>query len=284
MTKSKFRSNGLIAIFCIIPTFIPSAAIAQWVKSTTPYNDYTFGSLAIMGNTLIADCGGELFRSTDLGNTWLDANDGIEYTSDATTLFPFGPDLFALTGFNIGVAFSDDTAQSWVPRNNHGFVTGGPAMVSIGDTLILSSSQGLWRSLDTGGSWHALPCDFDTTPNTAHFGPDTGVRSLAESGGYIFAGCFLGGIFRSSDGGNTWKNVLYLLGRQNPVLSLAAFGEDIYAGTAATGIFRSSRLRNYLGFIQYWYSIDHPNSSSFISYARRHFCRAACRGWCMEII
>ena len=145
--------------------------------------------------------------------------------------------------YNSGILFSDDTGMSWQQRNNDGYLTGGFAMVSFNATIILGSTQGIWRSVDTGQSWKALPCDYDTTQNTAHFGSDTAVSSLAFDGGYLYAGGYLGGVFRSSDAGMTWQNVLPLdlpAGRGNPVQSLTAYGGNIFAGTYQSGIFRSS--------------------------------------------
>jgi hypothetical protein len=203
---------------------IPGVIRAQWVEDTTPYNDYHFLSLAVMGNNLIAVCGGEVFRSTDLGNTWLDANNGIEYTSDATELFPFGQNLFVLTIYNIGLAISADTAQSWAPRNDRGYLGANmSAIVSFGDTLLVNEAgPGLFRSTDTGNSWERFPSD-------TLFPSDQNIRALTASGGLVYAGCGGGGVFRSSDGGTTWKNVLFLP-KDTIVRCMAAMGSNVYAG------------------------------------------------------
>src|ERR1700733_6910931 len=109
------RRQLLCAILFIAMTHCE--AKSQWVEGTVPYNDYAFLSLALMGNNLIAVCGGEVFRSTDLGNTWVDANNGIEFTSNAEFLMPFGPGVFVGTGFNAAILYSSDTGQSWQVRH-----------------------------------------------------------------------------------------------------------------------------------------------------------------------
>jgi photosystem II stability/assembly factor-like uncharacterized protein len=208
---------------------LPGVIRAQWVEGTTPYQDYTFLSLAVMGNNLIAACGGEVFRSTDLGNTWLDANNGIEYTSDVFELYPFGSDLFVLTIYNIGLAISEDTAQTWQPRNDRGYLGENmSAIVSFGDTILVNEAgPGLFRSTDTGNTWAQFPSD-------TLFPSDQNIRTLTASNGFVYAGCNGGGIFRSSDGGASWKNVL-LLPSDTPVYCMAAMGNYVFAGVGSRG-------------------------------------------------
>ncbi len=227
----------LFAAFFLVPT----RADAQWVKDTSPY--YGFQSLAVMGNNLIAVCGGEVFRSTDLGNTWLDANNGIEYTSDASELYPFGPDLFVLTDYNIGLAISQDTAQTWVPRNDRGYLGANmSAIVSFGDAILVNEAgPNLFRSSDTGKSWTHLPYDSASNPFTS----EQNIRTLTASDGLVYAGCNEGGIFRSSDRGTSWKNVLPLP-MDTPVRCITSMGSYVFAGVGNTAgsflgyIYRSS--------------------------------------------
>lgn len=221
----------LLVAFLILFLFsVPFKACAQWVQLNSPY--YGCFSLAVMGNNLIANCGGELFRSTDLGVTWLDANNGVEYTSDVTFLYPFGPDVFVLTAFNVGVAISEDTGKSWQERNqpylNENMVT----MISFGDTIIASQSEsGMWRSIDTGKHWIMIDTGANGLPIL-----DRSAMSLAASGGYVFQGCDSGGVYRSSDGGGHFKNVLHFPhSRDTIVRCMAAMGSYIFAGVSCLG-------------------------------------------------
>jgi len=235
MLRINFRhpreSIKFLSLFFAVLTLVPERSSGQWVKGTTPYNDYAFLSLAVMGNNLIAVCGGEVFRSTDLGTTWLDANNGIEFTSDAEFLFPYGRGVFVGTIYNAAILYSDDSGQNWQVRNK-GFVSEGCTALSAlgGDTILASAGpSGLYRTTDTGMNWNVIPWD-----STMHIVYDTSARALTSSGGYVYAGCDVGGIFRSSDRGTSWQNVL-LLPRDTPVYSMAALGSYIFAGVGSRG-------------------------------------------------
>jgi len=219
-------------LLLIVLFFASFPAQAQWIDGTVPYNDYAFLSLATMGNNLIAVCGGEVFRSTDLGNTWLDANNGIEYTSDVEMLFTYGSGIFVGTAFNAAILYSNDTGQTWQARHN-GFISegGGPFVQLGGDTIIASAgTSGVYRSIDTGLMWNPI----DTMP--PYLASRQYARCFAASNGYVFAGTFENGIFRSSDAGNTWENIFSALPSDDPVLCLAAMGSCIEFTELVLGI------------------------------------------------
>ena len=64
------------------------------------------------------------------------------------------------------------------------------------------------------------------------------IYSLAISGNNIFAGGYIGGIFLSTDNGNSWaeKNTGLTI---TSIRSLAISGNNIFAGTRGGGIFKT---------------------------------------------
>ena len=72
-------------------------------------------------------------------------------------------------------------------------------------------------------------------------GPEGGyVGSLVVDGKYVFAGCIGGGgVFRSSNSGESWKRVNAGL-TGTDIRALAVYRGCLYAGSATTGLFRSS--------------------------------------------
>ncbi len=109
----------------------------------------------------------------------------------------------------------------------------GPFVFSPADPerVLAASANGVFRSLDGGGSWTRLASGL-TDPN---------VTALVSAGDAVLAGTRRHGLFRSVDRGDTWQPVD--LGIPNQwVLVLAADPADpsrIYAGTADSGVFRS---------------------------------------------
>ncbi|MDP4220145.1 MAG: T9SS type A sorting domain-containing protein [Bacteroidota bacterium] len=93
-----------------------------------------------------------------------------------------------------------------------------------------SWGNGIYKSIDNGASWNALPATVTTSEHTAAIN-FTGIWNLALdtrnlSEDIIYAACY-GGIMRSSDGGTTWTNVL---GDD----SLKCFNSEIVIGSAGT--------------------------------------------------
>jgi photosystem II stability/assembly factor-like uncharacterized protein len=65
------------------------------------------------------------------------------------------------------------------------------------------------------------------------------VSSLAESGAYLFAGTYYGGVFLSTNNGTSWTPVNHGL-TDTVVHCLAASGTNLFAGTDRRGLFRST--------------------------------------------
>lgn len=149
-----------------------------------------------------------LFRSTDDGATWTDANDGLEYPG-VGCFTTTGMDLFA-GGWN-GVFRSTDDGANWTPADSGlpvSFSTGSvSALLSSGADLFAAISGGeysdgyIYRSSDNGASWRRSDTGLPHGSNTY-----THPYALAESNGELFAGTSVG-IYRSTDKGNSWHAV-----------------------------------------------------------------------------
>src|ERR1700733_6934735 len=66
------------------------------------------------------------------------------------------------------------------------------------------------------------------------------VNCFAFSGSSTFAGTSDGGVFRSTDNGNTWSSVSNGLPLYTQVTSLATLGNYIFAGVIGSGVYVSS--------------------------------------------
>ncbi len=101
-----------------------------------------------------------------------------------------------------------------------------------GAWLAATEQDGIFRSTDEGSAW--IPTGLQVRD----------AFSLAEIGGFVFAGSTFGEIYRSDDDGLTW----YLLGRgpdddrvTDPITSLVpAHNGSIFAGSFGSGILRSN--------------------------------------------
>ena len=102
-------------------------------------------------------------------------------------------------------------------------------IVQIGSELILSTSGGIYKSIDNGINWElsvsGLPCNIK-------------VNALVEHNGFLYASISRNGIYFSNDSGKNWNAIN--TGIDNLTFySLLVNDENIYAGNANGGVYYS---------------------------------------------
>jgi len=145
---------------------------------------------------------GGMYRSTDFGKSWTFANAGIP-DSDIIAMGAIGagtssPVFFAGTQYD-GIYRSTDFGASWSAANNglHTIFVDGFAVAganSSSPTIFAATLFGMYRSTDKGDSWEQV--DNGLT--------DTNIYAVCMSGNNILTGSYFGGIFLSSDNGQSW--------------------------------------------------------------------------------
>lgn len=181
---------------------------ALWEKSgTTGLTSLNVTSLAVIGGNLFAGTdGGGVFVSTD-GNNWSPVNNGLTFLR-ISTLAASGTTLYAGTANGSPattpneVYVSQDNGQNWSRVGNGlaasfpaGYFNGIHRLLPNGGKLYAASDNGI--ILNEGANWSLL---YRGTFAWGFF-------SLAGSGNQLFAGAFMDGMSRSSDGGATWETI-----------------------------------------------------------------------------
>jgi len=214
------------------------------------------GSLHIgKGNTLYAATYPGIYRSTDKGTTWQNASAGID-NIQVTSIAGDSARLFAGTDGR-GIYRSTDKGDTWISVSQSwpGSRVASLASLSSGRMLAGTSAKnfgggGVSISDDGGATW--VPRKGSGIPSY-----ETVWALAATTSGILFAGTGYGteetgtytGVWRSTDGGNTWSQMTN--GFSNPypnVVSLAVSPTDIiFAGTANNGAYRSTDGGNSWG-------------------------------------
>jgi photosystem II stability/assembly factor-like uncharacterized protein len=246
-----------IALF--ITLFISFQSNAQWVKIGGPSLGSIL-SLAVDGTKVYAGTyGGGIFRSTDNGNTWTEANNGI------TSLFTVsisisGSQIYAVAGNE--VYLSEDEAISWTLVNN-----GLPPFIfetsiALNNKVFVGLHYGVYVSVDNGNFWSVFNNGL-TNLDAQHFaaigsklivgtrngglfitemdscswtplngGFPTYITALEVKNNIIYAGAAGDGIYISTDTGATWRHTNNLNGIANgSIFSIASNNSTVYAGT-----------------------------------------------------
>jgi hypothetical protein len=109
-------------------------------------------------------------------------------------------------------------------------------LTSIDTMLFVGTENGVFRSVDNGVSWNPTTLDSRIVVSLAEM-PN------GDSGMNLFAGTLLGGVYLSSDNGNSWSDVNFGLGYKN-VHTLAVKDTNLFAGTD-DGVFLSPAYGTY---------------------------------------
>ena len=220
----------------------------SWTQTKGPYGGLITSLYATPERVLFAGTmEGDIYRSTDGGNTWVPVNEGLRidpgYISSYTiTAFVQKEDtLYAVIANNL--FYSTKGGDSWKQLTHFQSDIGISGIAIIGETIYIGryGQEKVSFSNDDGKSWRP----FDNGL------PDQGEPTLFASGTTLFAKKMPGHVFRRKAGESSWtkltikerwlpfgpwkKNIV-----KSGITKLAISSEIVYAVTADGGLFRST--------------------------------------------
>jgi photosystem II stability/assembly factor-like uncharacterized protein len=180
-----------------------------------------------------------VFRSTDGGSTWQEANDARTegQNINALAVDPQESAVVYAGTVQSGVLKSEDGGKSWRPMNAGLQVLDIRALsIDPRNTEILyagAENGGVYRSSDGGQSWRTGSAGMD---------PQAAVRDIVidpTNTQVLYAADLRTGVYRSQDGAQTWNKVnLGLRTRAVTALAISTDGTAVYAATDGEGVFR----------------------------------------------
>jgi len=194
-----------------------------------------------------------VYKSTDSGATWINLNDGmLGANSDsikALAIAPFNPDILYIGCLN-GVFRSTDAGTTWEDISSGlGFThTAGATFNATGTRLYVPTSGGgaYGGTVDTFSG----TVTWDTTNQLVAAIHDVQIKVDPSSSSTLFASAFPGGIFKSENGGATWKTCNFGLpsfrvndprSEGHYSIAVAPSNPDLlYLGVYRKGVFKST--------------------------------------------
>ena len=178
-----------------------------WVKQTDPTDSLQWRALASNedGSHMVATVNnGDIYRSSDYGNTWIPTGDPALNPSywGGVASNALGNHMIAVADSK-NIYYSSDFGASWTAQANPlliGLAWRSCASNAVGDLMIATISGGdVYKSIDFGVTWTNI-----TTINGA---PSTAFScALSSSGQYIFINSYsLNLVYISADFGATWN-------------------------------------------------------------------------------
>ena len=225
-----------MAIYLYIATaiglFIATQTDGQWNVVRHTLEDHSLTSIAVAGGVIVAGTRDGIWRSTDNGQTWTESNRNlaIRYvrwmTSSAT------PSAAILVGTEpAGIFVSHDGGVTWTPNPEVGVLrdrdgwclpyspnagcgrgcaiaVSGPkgdrvyAAAEVGGVLVSDDKGDTWQLVEGSDGKPDLNREFGTMVH-----PDVHSIAVHPTSSDIVAAATGGGLYRSMDGGRTWKNL-----------------------------------------------------------------------------
>jgi photosystem II stability/assembly factor-like uncharacterized protein len=152
----------------------PSWADWEDVSGVFTSDNLIISSVAIQNNSIIVGVEypntinkGGFFRSVDFGSTWAQINNGYGLWFQGSLMTDRFPSVWALE-YHEGAIYAGLRKFNGTP-------------------------QGMWKSIDNGDNWTHIGFLNDSEP-----------RTILSFSGNIFVGTTSNGIYKSTDGGNTW--------------------------------------------------------------------------------
>jgi photosystem II stability/assembly factor-like uncharacterized protein len=224
-----------VAISVVAPN--PDPRVGMWAATGGPGGGDAIALLVNGSNLFAGTSTNGVFRSTDGGETWRRASNGLPEGSSVTELALAGGAIIAGSSYGFGIHRSTNNGDNWVASN-----TGLPpealsvnALVVKEDLVFAGTGAGVYVSNDAGRTWRASS---NGLPRSAI------VQSLAITGSTLLAAIDVFGfpslLYRSTDNGQTWANVSHNLPPNFPIYSFAVAGATLFAGTWGDGAYRST--------------------------------------------
>jgi photosystem II stability/assembly factor-like uncharacterized protein len=163
------------------------------------FSNKSIASLGSSGSSIFAGFGfgsTGMFSSTDNGLTWLQHNNGI-HKATIRALTTFDSFVFAGSDYSTGIYRSTDRGLSWDQIKQS---TSAYALAVKESSVYAGTNSGLYRSTDGGEQWNFI----------GPAGNTDAVYSICTVDSFLFmgTGTVYCSVFRTSDDGNTWTNVL----------------------------------------------------------------------------
>lgn len=198
----------------------------HWVDVSPMRPDYFFvdAFAATDSVCIVGSQDGQVYRSTDEGETWTRANAGLGGVGPLV-LDGMGTTFFM--GTHEGVFRSTDGGQSWTSSN-----VGLPqdsivCLATMDSVLFAGTPSGVIRSFDKGEHWQ-------TAYGSLQFNPLT----FAVRDHYLFVGS-TDGVFRTGDSGKTWAHLLHGASYYSACPSIGISGDTVVASLTGIGVWKS---------------------------------------------
>ncbi len=193
-------------------------------------------TIELNNSDVFAGSGSGVFKSTNNGTVWSKSSDGIVKSQISHLTFSAGGAEWAVGIRGAGALVSADSGFSWIERNNGLDNLPAPTIISSivkGNKWFAGTeSNGIYTSTDNGIQWISSGL-VGEIPITAF--------ALKGTNEIIATRAAADGVYRSTDDGNFWEQIMSGSTSPSGILSVAIGGAgNIFVGNANGYVLRST--------------------------------------------
>ena len=179
--------------------------------------------------TLFAGTDNGIFKSTDDGKTWIDADPNTDLPKNSV-IYGLGTEGINLTAASYGSEINQttDEGNSWSKINKKPPDKNVHAILVSNNRVFAGTESGLYY-FDGTNNWLS-PTFVPTASNNKFF------NAVVKIGTTLFAGTASNSSYKSSDNGLTWTEISTLTN----ATSFVGIGNNIFASTAGGGVYLSA--------------------------------------------
>ena len=159
-------------------------------------------ALAQKGNTLYAGTNGDLFYSTNGGDSWQQLTH-FQGEMGISGVAIHWRHALHWAAYRESVFFSNDNGKSWTQIDSGLTGRGGPILFASGTTLFAQMRRYVFRLKAGEKSWTKLAIEDPWKKTTV----ESDITEFVVSGKMIYAATADGDLFRSTDMGTRWKSI-----------------------------------------------------------------------------
>ena len=179
-------------------------------------------ALTQKGNTLYAGTGGDLFYSTDSGDSWQQLTH-FQRDWGISGVAIIGDTVYIGRDSQESAFFSNDRGKSWTKIDSGLTGQGEVILVASGTTLFAQMQRHIFRLKAGEKSWTKLPIADPWKKKAV----ESDITAFAVSDKIVYAGTAAGELFRSTDMGNWWKSIKHEMMHDFDG-KLAALGDTVF--------------------------------------------------------
>ena len=201
----------------------------NWIRNEDLTTKCTIWSMAkdYDGNVYAGTSVGNVFKSTDKGESWTNISVGINAPEGIYTITANSEGKLFAALCGRGIIFRSDNGLSWERTTELEGLARSIIYDESSGYLFAGSTQNCYRSLDYGETWELIL-------------PGVGICCLfLDSNGSLFAGDFGGTIYRSSNNGDDWSS--FATGGAAKIKSITENSSgDLFIAQPGSGVFKSN--------------------------------------------